>query len=111
MRKALVTGLAAAVLSVVFAAPALALKDPFEPLVTTEDQSSTTTGTNGTTTDVDEPTVVNGNPFSDGVPETGADTSSWLVISYLLVVCGAATLVLARTLHPTTPAHRQDFRS
>jgi hypothetical protein len=109
MRKAI--GLALAGLTVVMlsTAPAHALKDPFDPLVKPETETGSTT-TNGTTT-VDEPIVTtNENPFSEGMPNTGADTSSWLVLSYVLLVAGGASLVLAWTRRPA-PARRQVFRS
>jgi LPXTG-motif cell wall-anchored protein len=108
MRKAIGVALAGLTVLMFVTAPAHALKDPFEPLVKPESESDTTT--NGTTT-VDEPTVTSGeNPFSEGMPNTGADTSSWLVLSYVLLVAGGAALVLAWTRRPA-PARRQVFRS
>ena len=111
MHKAIVTALAAVALVVALAAPAFALRDPFDPAITPETETSTT-DTTGTTTEADEPTVINNeNPFSDGVPATGVDTSSWLVVSYVLVVVGGAAIVLGRTIRPIPPARRHDFRS
>ncbi|HEY7874479.1 MAG TPA: hypothetical protein VIG64_05080 [Actinomycetota bacterium] len=98
MRKVIGVALVAVSVVLVTAAPAVALRDPFDPIVTSDDQ--TATGSQTTTT-VEEPEVVSGgNPFSEGIPNTGADTSSWLAISYILVVFGGAAVVLARTLRP-----------
>ena len=110
MRKAVITLLAGTMVVIAMSPPAFALKDPFEPLVDPDAQTESTTTTDGTTT-VDEPAVsTNGNPFSEGMPETGANTSSWLVLAYLFVVTGAALLTLAWARRPT-PAQRQVFRS
>lgn len=108
MRKALAVALAGMTLALAAAAPAAALKDPFEPLVEPEAQTETTG--DGSVT-VDEPAVsTNENPFSEGMPDTGADTRSWLVLAYLLVVAGGALLTLAWTRR-AAPSERQVFRS
>jgi hypothetical protein len=109
VRKAFAVVLAGLVLSLFAAAPALALKDPFEPLVTEAEPGATTNGS--TTTTVDEPTLTTDeNPFSEGMPNTGADTTSWLVVAYLLVVAGGAALTIAWARRPA-PGKRQVFRS
>ena len=110
MRKVLALLLVALATLLVLAAPALAFKDPFDPVVTSDTDPATT----GTVDEpaVDEPAVVNGGtPFSDGVPNTGADTSSWLVLSYVLVVTGGSVMLLGRVLRPAPPARRQEFPS
>jgi hypothetical protein len=99
MRKVLTAFVAAAVLVILLAAPALA-KDPFEPLVTTQDASNTTTTT--TTTANGEPAVIGvpANTSSESMPNTGSDVSTWVVLSYVLVVAGGVGIVLGRTLSP-----------
>jgi hypothetical protein len=104
---AVITALVAVVL---MSAPALALKDPFKPLVDPQAETGSTSGT-GTGSTIDEPAVpADENPFSEGMPNTGADTRSWMVLAYVLVVAGAAALVLAWARRPA-PARRQVFRS
>lgn len=108
MRKAIAAVLTGLSLMLLTASPALALKDPFDPVVK---PGSGTGDVNGSTTTVDEPAVsTNGNPFSEDMPNTGADTASWLVLAYVLVVAGGGALVLAWTRRPV-PARRQVFRS
>jgi ABC-type Na+ efflux pump permease subunit len=105
MRKVLAVALVALASLLLMAAPALALRDPFDPVITSDSESSTT-GSSETSSTVDVPTLTTDeNPFTDGVPTTGVDASSWLVVSYLLVVFGAAAIVLARTLRPA-PSRR-----
>ena len=109
MRKSIAVLLTALAAVVLITAPALALKDPFDPLVEPDSTSGSTT--TGSTTTVDEPAVVTDDtPFSDGMPNTGADTASWLVLSHVLVVAGGAALVLAWSRRPAAPK-RQVFRS
>jgi LPXTG-motif cell wall-anchored protein len=93
---------------VFLAAPAAALKDPFDPVVEPAAEEGTAVGT---TTTVEEPTpTTDENPFSEGMPNTGGATSTWLVVAYLLVVAGAAFLVLVWS-RSAAPVRRQDFRS
>ena len=99
MRKALAVVIAVIAVAIVLAAPALA-KDPFEPLVTTQDAG---TGSTTTTTGSDGQPAVIGVPddaTNDSMPNTGSDVSSWLVLSYGLVVAGGVAYVLGRTLRP-----------
>ena len=108
MRKAIGVVLAGLSLLLLTASPALALRDPFDPVVKPD---SAGTGTTTGTTTIEEPDVTtNENPFSDGMPNTGADTAPWLVLSYVLVVLGGAALALAWTRR-SVPAGRQLFRS
>ena len=75
------------------------LRDPFDPLLTTGDETTTTTDTgNGdttstidTTTDTDIDTV----PTED-LPTTGTDPRSWLALAYVLLAAGAGILAYAR---------------
>jgi hypothetical protein len=105
MRKGLAIALLAAAFVLLLAAPALATKDPFKPLVTSGSATNDTTdGTDAAPiTGQDEPGVI-GVPEDDSegesLPSTGTDPSGWLVLSYALVVAGGATLVVSRTLRP-----------
>ena len=102
MRKAVVLALACAALVVLLAAPALAARDPFDPIVTSQDVATTSTTTTTTTTS-GQPAVIGvpADATSDSMPTTGSDVSGWLVLSYALTVAGGAALVLARNLRPT----------
>ena len=99
--KRIATSLALALLAVlVFAAPALAQRDPFDPVIDlTVDTGGVvdggeTGGTNG-----------NGGPSSpsdpdaraDVFPNTGADTKGWLAIAYVLLASGGLLILQART--------------
>ena len=95
-----VIGIAAVGLLFSLSSPALAqtsgLRDPFEPLISPEDETPTdTTNTDTTTTDPTEPTVTVPDP-DDGLPNTGSNTTDWLAIAYVLVAAGAGTLSLAK---------------
>jgi hypothetical protein len=103
MSKGFAVTLLAVAFVVVVVAPALATKDPFKPLVTSGTSTTSTTTTQPSTTGQDEPAVIGvpeENPTSESMPTTGSDVSSWLVLSYALVVAGGAAWVLARTLRP-----------
>lgn len=101
MRKVAVAIVLAVALTILVGAPALATKDPFKPLVTSEQAATTTTtGATTTTTTAQEPAAPT-QPLSESVPNTGADVATWLVVAYGLVAAGAGALVLARTLRPS----------
>jgi hypothetical protein len=98
MRRAIAFGLVSAALVIAFAAPALA-KDPFDPVITSDDVT-TTSGDTATSTDTSGQPAVIGVPsdtVSDTMPTTGSDVSVWLVLAYGLAVTGGVALVLART--------------
>ena len=99
MHKGIATAVLAAAFVMLLAAPALAAKDPFKPLVTSD---TATTTEPGSTAPNPAPAVigVNPNPISETMPTTGSDVSSWLVLAYVLVVAGGVALVVARTRHP-----------
>ena len=78
------------------------LRDPFDPLLTTEtdtdgttDTTGDTTGTTDTTTDTDTDTDTDTAP-TDGLPTTGADPRSWLAVAYVLLAVGVGMLGYAR---------------
>jgi len=98
MRRAAVTAAAGALLVMIFAAPALAQRDPFDPLVTekstsTVDDTGSPAGPPGT-----NPSTNENQPDTDpgALPATGSDITGWLAASYLLVAVGAAAVVLAK---------------
>jgi hypothetical protein len=106
MRKvvALTVGIFAIV--ILLASPALA-KDPFEPQVTTQDVNNDS-ATGGTTDTNGEPAVIGvpSNPTTESMPNTGSDLSSWLVLSYGLVVVGGAAYVVGRSLSTPQSSRR-----
>jgi LPXTG-motif cell wall-anchored protein len=97
-----VIGMAAVGLLLTLSSPAVAqtsgLRDPFEPLISPEDETSTdTTTTDTTTTDPTDTgaTVTVADP-DDGLPNTGSNATDWLAIAYVLVAAGAGALAFAR---------------
>lgn len=109
MRKLLVGSLLGLMLVLVAAAPALALRDPFDPVIsqadltagmgdTTGDGTGTTGDGTGTT---DGGTQVSGG--ADQMANTGSETESWLVAAYALMAIGAGAVVLSR-INSTQPA-------
>lgn len=81
------------------AAPAMAQRDPFDPVI---DPNAPTGATTGTTTTGG----TNGSPVfqptdgSDVLANTGSDMSPWLAIGYSLILLGAGALVIARMQQP-----------
>ncbi len=96
------------VLSSPAAAHKTGLRDPFEPLISPEDATTTdTTTTDTTTTDPTDPeTTVTVTDPDDGLPSTGSNPIDWLAISYVLVAAGAGALALAK-VNPTSGPTRQ----
>lgn len=97
MRKLLVVALAAGALVLAAASPALAQRDPFDPIV---DPNSGTapSGSADSTETTEEPVFAPSEPES--MPNTGSDPSSWLAIAYALIVMGAGTIALAKIYRP-----------
>lgn len=90
------------------ATPALAQRDPFDPLI---DPNAPTVGTTGgsitTTTDTTGgSSVFQPTDGSDALANTGSDVSPWMAIAYTLIVMGAGALVVARMYQPH-PATRR----
>jgi hypothetical protein len=108
VRKLLLTVLVGVVLSMAFAAPAFALRDPFDPAIDTSPASSgggTTISTNtsgqgggGTTTVVQSGTTSNG---AQVLSNTGMDTEPWLVAAYGLIAVGGMTLFVSKSFRAT----------
>ena len=102
MRKAAAVVVLGVVAGVLLAAPASAqegLRDPFQPVVDLDPDTSTTTDPTTTTIDttVDDPVIT---PSTDDLATTGASPSFWLAIAYVLCACGAGLLVLGRWADP-----------
>jgi hypothetical protein len=108
MRKAIVVLLAGLVLVVPLAAPAFALRDPFDPVVdlTPETQSEdgggqeepTQVDVGGGGTQVSETATQ-----SETLANTGSEVEPWLVVAYGLIAVGAAAVVLSKTFTPARP--------
>ncbi len=88
------------------AAPAFAIRDPFDPVISqaevtgTGDDTATGDGTgatgDGTGTDgAAGDDVVAGNS-SEGLANTGADTEPWLVAAYALIAIGAGAVAISK---------------
>lgn len=111
MRRLVVGSLAGLFLVLAMAAPALALRDPFDPVIsqteitgdgtgTTGDGTGTTgdgTGTDGDGTGTDGTgTNVAGENGADGLANTGVDPEPWLVAAYVLIAVGAGAVVVSK---------------
>jgi hypothetical protein len=81
------------------AVPALAQRDPFDPLVTQSSGDTTTTApdTSGSTND-SEPT----DPAVDdsSLAATGSTPTPWFAIAYVLIAVGAGLVVMGRVGAP-----------
>ena len=102
MRRMTVLALVVMTCIGVMAAPALAQRDPFDPVIDPNAPAVTTGGTTTTTTtdttggsQVFQPT-----DGSDALANTGSDVSPWMAIAYSLLVLGAGALALARMYQP-----------
>ena len=112
MKKFLGTALASLAIVLVVAAPALAQRDPFDPVIdlTVDTSGAGATGGNsdGTTDAGTDGSGSTSNPDAraDVFPNTGADTTGWLAIAYVLLAAGIALVVFARTMRPTPTTRR-----
>jgi LPXTG-motif cell wall-anchored protein len=100
MKKWILAALIGAMVTVFFAAPAFAIRDPFAPVIDLTPAEPATSG-GGTTSE--GPTVQpqdNSNVGSEQLANTGADTEPWLVLAYGLLVAGGAALALAKVRAP-----------
>jgi hypothetical protein len=109
MRKAIVVLLAGLLLLVAFAAPAFALRDPFDPVVDLTPETAGGGGGGGEEEATTPDAVVGGTEVggsatrSETLANTGSDVEPWLVVAYGLIAVGAAAVVLARTGSPVRP--------
>ena len=90
------------------AGPALAQRDPFDPVID-PNASTVDTTTGGTTTTADttgDPSIFQPTDGSDALANTGSDVSPWMAIAYALIVLGVGALVLGRMFQPR-PATRR----
>ncbi len=107
MRKAIVVLLAGLVLVVPLAAPAFALRDPFDPVVdlTPDTESGGGGGGQEEATEVDVGgTQVSETPTqSETLANTGSEVEPWLVVAYGLIAVGAAAVALSKTFTAARP--------
>ena len=112
MRKLLIGSLLGVMLVLVMAAPALALRDPFDPVISqaelTGGTGGDTSGGDGTgTTDGDGTGTTDGGTQvsggADQMANTGSETEPWLVAAYALIAIGAGAVVLSK-INSTQPA-------
>jgi LPXTG-motif cell wall-anchored protein len=89
---------------VIAAAPAVAQRDPFDPLVSTGSTTTADTGTTTTSSDTQADTTTQTTTEStveeNSLPNTGSRMTPWLALAYVLVTVGAGLLVLSKTLQP-----------
>jgi LPXTG-motif cell wall-anchored protein len=85
------------------AAPAMAQRDPFDPLVTEEAATSGSGQTSGSADDSGSGQNNDGAPVVEdsALPATGSGTS-WFAVAYVLIAAGDGFVVLGRVLNPST---------
>jgi hypothetical protein len=103
MRKLLLAVVMGATLVVMMAAPAFAIRDPFDPTIDLTPETASAGGDTGAQVDTgdtgDGGATVDGqvdDVGSEGLAATGADTEPWLVAAYGLIVAGAAAVALSK---------------
>lgn len=111
MRKLVIASLLGLFLVLTMAAPALAIRDPFDPVISQAELSGTTgegtattgdgTGTtgDGTGTETGGATVVDQNG-ADAIATTGSNTEPWLVGAYALIALGAGAVLISKVNAP-----------
>lgn len=99
MRKLIVIVAVAGACLALATQPALAQRDPFDPVIDPNAPATTAgTTTTGTTTTTSTDTTP---PFDSGdLSTTGSDLSPWVVVAYGLLVLGGTAVVLARMYTP-----------
>ena len=99
--KKIVFGLVlASIVALVSAAPAFAqARDPFDPLVTQSSSGGTSGGGGGGSVDV-APQGDVAPAGQEALPATGADTSVWIGIAYVLVALGVGAIALSKVYAP-----------
>lgn len=112
MRKLISAALLALVVVVFTAAPALALRDPFDPVISQAELTGAGDGGgtgdgggsgDGTGTGTEDGVNAGGNggsvtgeSGSEGLANTGSDTEPWLVAAYALMAVGAAAVAISK---------------
>ncbi|MGH2786496.1 MAG: LPXTG cell wall anchor domain-containing protein [Actinomycetota bacterium] len=100
MKKIVMCLVLASIAALLSAAPAFAqARDPFDPLVT-QSSGSSAGGGGGSETGDTTPQGDVAPAAEDALPATGADTSVWLGLAYVLVALGAGALVLSKVYAP-----------
>lgn len=98
MKRTVLGAFLICLVSVALAAPAFAQRDPFDPVI---DTSVTTTGGVPSGNGGEAPRGPSAPEVrTDVFPDTGASTSGWLAIAYVLLASGAALVVFAKTREP-----------
>ena len=102
MRKMMIASLLGLFVVLTTAAPAFALRDPFDPVISQAELTGagegTGTGTTGDGTGTDGAAgddVVAGNS-SEGLANTGANTEPWLVAAYALIAIGGGAVAVSK---------------
>ena len=96
MRKLLGVLAAGLILAAVSAAPALAQKDPFAPVVDLTPDEQQQPDVPGQPQVEPEPEPVP--PPSQVLSNTGANVETWIAVAYMLIVAGAGAYFLARVM-------------
>lgn len=102
MKKIVLCLALASIVALVSAAPAFAqARDPFDPLVTQGSSGGSSGGGGGTSEPDDAAPQGNVAPApQEALPATGADTSVWLGLAYVLVALGVGALALSKVYAP-----------
>ena len=79
-----------------FAGPAAAQRDPFEPAIDESGVEAPSTGEEG----VEEPTEEQ--PGREPLADTGVDSTPWLALAYVLVGLGLGVVIVAKVARPTS---------
>ena len=100
MRKLVAASLLGLVLVVFMAAPALALRDPFDPAIDPVTETAVGGDTGAQVGDPngaggDGPTVI-GQTGGESLANTGAETEPWLVMAYAAIAIGTGAVVLSK---------------
>jgi hypothetical protein len=91
----------ASIVALVSAAPAFAqARDPFDPLVTQSSSGGTSGGVGGSESVDVAPQGDVAPAGQEALPATGADTSVWLGIAYVLVALGVGAIALSKVYAP-----------
>lgn len=105
MRKVVIASLLGSLLVLTSAAPALAHRDPFDPVISQADLTGATDAAgsaDGAGTDDDgagtgtAPGDVVAGVSSEALADTGAESEPWLVAAFVLIAIGAGAVVLSK---------------
>jgi hypothetical protein len=102
MRRVIAVAVLALVLVALVAAPAMAQRDPFEPLI----DPNAPVGAPGDPAPGTDPEGAPPFQPTEQVPNTGANTTDWTAGAYILMVLGGALLMLGRLYRNPEVRHR-----